>query len=65
MANKELARADGQVHEEPIDYVVGRKLTYEDYAKLPNEPGYKLQLIDGLLIREPGSSLLHQRAQDE
>lgn len=42
MANKELARADGQVHEEPVDYVVGRKLTYEDYAKLPNEPGYKL-----------------------
>ncbi len=55
------AGADGQVHEEPAEYVVGRKLTYEDYAKLPNEVGYTVQLIDGLIIREPGPTVLHQR----
>ncbi len=55
------AGADSQVREGTSDYLVGRKLTYEDYAKIPNEPGYTLQLIDGLLFREPGPSLLHQR----
>ena len=55
------AGADGQVHEEQADYIVRRKLTYEDYAKLPNEAGYTLQLIDGLIIREPGPTVLHQR----
>ena len=49
------------VQEEPTDYAVKRKLTYEDYAKLPNETGYTLQLIDGLIIREPSPSFIHQR----
>ena len=55
------AGADGQVHEEQAVYAACRKLTYEDYAKLPNEVGYTLQLIDGLIIREPGPTVLHQR----
>lgn len=51
----------GLVQEEQATYLVPPKLNYADYAKIPNEPGYTLQLIDGLLIREPGPSLLHQR----
>lgn len=51
----------GLVQEQQAEYVAKPKLTYGDYAKIPNEPGYTLQLIDGLLIREPGPSLLHQR----
>ena len=51
----------GHVQEQQAEYAVQPKLTYEDYAKIPNEPGYKLQLINGLLIREPGPSHVHQR----
>ena len=58
-----LNRRSGSYHVQEVqaDCVVRRKLTYEDYAKLPNVAGYTLQLIDGLIIREPGPSVLHQR----
>ncbi len=35
--------------------------TYEDYAALPSEPGYTIQLIDGSFVKEPGPILQHQR----
>ncbi|HCX70266.1 MAG TPA: DNA-binding protein, partial [Firmicutes bacterium] len=37
------------------------KMTHEDFAKLPAETGYILQLIDGMLIREPTPTYRHQR----
>lgn len=36
-------------------------MTYEDYAKLPEEPGYQYELIDGVLVRDPTPSFHHQR----
>ena len=45
------------VQEEQAPYL----LTHEDYAKLPPETGYTLELIDGLLIREPSPTVHHQR----
>src|SRR5690554_3698439 len=42
-----------QVQEEEASYLATKKLTYEDYAKLPNEAGYTIQLIDGCIIRDP------------
>ncbi len=50
-----------QVQEEQTDYYVDRKLTYEDYAKVPSETGYTLQLIDGYLVRDPSPTFIHQR----
>ncbi len=38
-----------------------KKLTYEDYAKIPEEPGYQYELIDGNLIRDPSPCFHHQR----
>ena len=35
--------------------------TYEDYAALPEEPGYRYELIDGFLIKEPSPIVHHQR----
>ena len=49
------------VREKTSEYEYGQKLTYEDYAKIPSEPGFTLQLIDGLLIREPTPTYHHQR----
>ena len=38
-----------------------KKLTYADYAKLPEEPGYRHEIIDGVLLRYPSPSFHHQR----
>ncbi len=51
----------GQVQERQARYAIPPKLTYEDYARIPNEPGYTLQLIDGLIVRDPAPTFLHQR----
>ncbi|HKM43636.1 MAG TPA: Uma2 family endonuclease [Limnochordia bacterium] len=54
-------QGSSQVQEEQADYVVDRKLTYEDYAKVPSEAGSTLQLIDGYLVRDPSPTFIHQR----
>lgn len=42
-------------------YQGSNKLTYEEYAKLPEESGYQYELIDGNLIRDPTPNFHHQR----
>jgi len=37
------------------------KMTYEDYLELPEEPGYRMELLDGLLVKDPSASVPHQR----
>jgi excisionase family DNA binding protein len=49
------------VKEDPSPYQGKKKLTYEDYAKLPEEPGFRYEVIDGVLIRDPSPSFHHQR----
>jgi Uma2 family endonuclease/predicted DNA-binding transcriptional regulator AlpA len=39
-----------------------KKLTYEDYLDIPNEPGCRLEVLDGMLVKEPSPSVIHQRA---
>ena len=58
---KKRGRDSRHTQEEQADYVVDRKLTYEDYAKAPSETGYTLQLIDGYLVRDPSPTFIHQR----
>lgn len=53
--------ASALLQEEPASYVSTKKLTYEDYAKLPGETGYTLQLIEGCIVRDPAPTFLHQR----
>jgi excisionase family DNA binding protein len=38
-----------------------KKLTYEDYARLKQKPGFRYEVIDGVLIRDPSPSFHHQR----
>ncbi|NMB13383.1 MAG: Uma2 family endonuclease [Firmicutes bacterium] len=35
--------------------------TYEDYLQLPEEPGYRFEILQGFLVREPSPSVCHQR----
>jgi len=50
-----------QVKEDSAFYHDKKKLTYADYAKLPEEPGFRHEIIDGVLIRDPSPSFQHQR----
>ncbi len=47
--------------EEPTSYRPHKKLTHEDYAALPEEPGFRFEILDGMLTRDPSPSLHHQR----
>ncbi|MCW3490492.1 Uma2 family endonuclease [Dethiobacter alkaliphilus] len=47
--------------EESAPYQDKKKLTYADYAKLPEEPGYRHEIIDGVLLRDPSPTFHHQR----
>ncbi len=35
--------------------------TYQDYLELPEEPGYRYEVLDGELVRDPSPNLPHQR----
>jgi len=39
-----------------------KKYTYRDYLEIPEEPGYRYEILDGELIREPSPNVPHQRA---
>lgn len=38
-----------------------KKLSYEDYLEIPEEPGYRFEILDGMLIKEPSPNVMHQR----
>lgn len=56
-----LTRNSKSVCEEQTKYGAQRGFTYDDYAKLPEEPGFQYEVIAGVLIREPTPSYIHQR----
>jgi Uma2 family endonuclease len=49
--------------EEKSNYEVksDKKYTYQDYLKLPEEPPYKLEVLEGMLVKEPSPNVMHQR----
>lgn len=51
------------VKEQAPDYRTGedRLYTYQDYLEMPDEPGYRYEILDGILIKEPAPSVIHQR----
>ncbi|MEW6081039.1 MAG: Uma2 family endonuclease [Bacillota bacterium] len=40
-------------------------LTYEDYLQIPEEPGYRFEVLEGFLVKEPSPSVHHQRVLRE
>ncbi|MCR4441312.1 MAG: Uma2 family endonuclease [Peptococcaceae bacterium] len=38
-----------------------KRFTYQDYLELPEEPGYRFEILEGMLIREPSPNVMHQR----
>ncbi|HWP96489.1 MAG TPA: Uma2 family endonuclease [Syntrophomonadaceae bacterium] len=45
----------------PYETEPPKKLTYQDYLLLPEEPGYRFEILDGMLIKEPSPNVMHQR----
>jgi excisionase family DNA binding protein len=56
-----LAIGDLSVKEEHPVYSKQDGYTYEDYLKIPEEPGYRLEILEGSLVKEPSPSVHHQR----
>ena len=56
-----LAMGNLCVKEEHREYSKQGGYTYEDYVKIPEEPGYRFEVLEGILVREPSPSMHHQR----
>ncbi|NLI94134.1 MAG: helix-turn-helix domain-containing protein [Peptococcaceae bacterium] len=56
-----LAKSEMFVKEERPAYAKPDGYTYEDYLKLPEEPGYRYEILEGILIKEPSPTMHHQR----
>jgi excisionase family DNA binding protein len=38
-----------------------QKMTYREYCELPAEVGYRFEVLDGILVRDPSPNVAHQR----
>ena len=53
----------GSVKEETAVYkaMPEKQYTYQDYLEMPDEPGYRIEILEGMLVREPSPNVIHQR----
>ncbi len=49
----------------PYETKPTKKLTYQDYLEIPEEPGYRFEILEGNLVKEPSPSTQHQRVLRE
>ncbi|WP_028308165.1 Uma2 family endonuclease [Desulfitibacter alkalitolerans] len=59
-----ISKLEGQVvQEEKAQYLTdtSKKYTYQDYLELPEEPGYRFEILEGMLVKEPSPNVMHQR----
>ena len=35
--------------------------TYQDYLEMPEEPGVRFEILEGMLVKEPSPNVMHQR----
>lgn len=59
---KALNSGSVQENASPYETEPAKKLTYQDYLLLPEEPGYRFEILEGILIKEPSPNVSHQRA---
>jgi Uma2 family endonuclease len=57
------ALSDPTVRENMAGYKVDptRKYTYQDYLELAEKPGYRYEVLDGVLVKDPSPNVMHQR----
>jgi len=62
--HKDVIKAlTGAVHERAAVYSTetAKKLTYQDYLELPEEPGFRIEILEGMVVKEPSPNVSHQR----
>ncbi len=59
------ALSQPEVKETGSAYGNRKKYTYQDYLALPEEEGWRHEILDGELVKEPSPSLAHQQAVGE
>ncbi|MDO9573911.1 MAG: Uma2 family endonuclease [Candidatus Contubernalis sp.] len=45
----------------PYKTETDKKYTYQDYLELPEEPGYRFEILEGILMKDPSPNVIHQR----
>ena len=60
-----LAMRGQSVGEKHPEYSRRGRFTYKEYLKIPEEPGYRFEILEGSLVREPSPSVHHQRVSLE
>lgn len=58
---KALSSTSVQENAGPYQTEPARKLTYQDYLLMSEEPGYRFEILAGMLIKEPSPNVIHQR----
>jgi Uma2 family endonuclease len=38
-----------------------KRYTYQDYLALPDEPGFRFEILEGMLMKDPSPNVIHQR----
>ncbi len=38
-----------------------KPFTYQDYLQLPDKPGYRYEVLEGILVKDPSPNVMHQR----
>ncbi len=58
-----IGALSASVQEKAVEYQAqpGKKLTYQDYLLLPEEPGYHYEILEGMVVKEPSPNVSHQR----
>ncbi|MFP4017081.1 MAG: Uma2 family endonuclease, partial [Halanaerobiales bacterium] len=59
--NNPVVRESEAEYETNEKLTTNKKYTYQDYLELPEEPGYRYEILEGNLIREPSPIVIHQR----
>ena len=64
--NEVIQALSGIVKEKDHDYKTESKsYTYQDYLALPEEPGFRYEILEGELVKEPSPNWMHQRISRE
>jgi len=58
---KAMARSTAREKEACYNAGPDQKLTYQDYLELPEEPGYRYEVLEGVLVKDPSPNVAHQR----
>lgn len=58
---RSLTSSTVQEKEAEYEPLPNKKYTYQDYLELPEEPGYRYEVLEGVLIKDPSPNVIHQR----